>query len=150
MLAVLDLVDEDFRARVLCQGNLSKIEILQQHKQAIDNAEKSCIFGLASFSEGVDLPGSYCSHVVIAKIPFSVPDDPVSATLSELIEALGGNAFYEVMLPDAAIKMVQAAGRLLRTETDTGCVTILDRRLLTKSYGRILMNALPPFAREIR
>ncbi len=149
MLRVFDDIDEVFRERVLMQGELSKMEIISRHRDAVDRGEASCIFGLASFSEGVDLPGDYCRHVVIAKIPFSVPDDPVDATLSEWIEEKGGNSFYEVMLPNAAIKVVQAAGRLLRTETDKGTVTILDRRVVSKSYGKVILNSLPPFARDI-
>lgn len=149
MLRVFDDIDETFRERVLMQGELSKMEILSRHRAAVDRGEASCIFGLASFAEGVDLPGDYCRHVVIAKIPFSVPDDPVDATLSEWIEEKGGNSFYEVMLPNAAIRVVQAAGRLLRTETDEGTVTILDRRVVSKSYGKVILNSLPPFAREI-
>ncbi len=78
-----------------------------------------------------------------------MPDDPIDATLSEWIEDQGGNSFYDLMLPNAAIRVVQAAGRLLRTETDSGRVSILDRRLVTKSYGRLILNALPPFRREI-
>ncbi len=148
MLRVLDEVDEDFRKRVLVQGDLAKHEILTRHRKRIDDNESSCIFGLASFAEGVDLPGDYCRHVVIAKLPFSVPDDPVDATLSEWIESRGGNSFYDLMLPNAALRVVQAAGRLLRTETDSGSVSILDRRLLTKPYGKLLINALPPFRRE--
>jgi ATP-dependent DNA helicase DinG len=149
MLRVFDDIDEAFRERILMQGELSKMEILSRHRDAVDRGEPSCIFGLASFSEGVDLPGDYCRHVVIAKIPFSVPNDPVDATLSEWIEEKGGNSFYEVMLPNAAIRVVQAAGRLLRTETDEGTVTILDRRVVSKPYGKIILNSLPPFAREI-
>jgi len=149
MLRVYDDIDETFRERVLMQGELSKMEILSRHRDAVDRGEASCIFGLASFAEGVDLPGDYCRHVVIAKIPFSVPDDPVDATLSEWIEEKGGNSFYEVMLPNAAIRVVQAAGRLLRTETDEGTVTILDRRVVSKSYGKLILDSLPPFKREI-
>ena len=149
MLRVCDDMDAAFREQVLLQGDLTKMEILTQHRQRIDDGDSSCIFGLASFAEGVDLPGDYCRHVIIAKIPFSVPDDPVDATRSEWIEAGGGNAFYEVMLPGAALRVVQAAGRLLRTETDSGRVTILDRRIVTRSYGRVILDSLPPFAREI-
>jgi ATP-dependent DNA helicase DinG len=82
----------------------------------------SC-FGLASFAEGVDLPGDYCRHVVIAKLPFAVPDDPVDAALAEWLEAQGRNAFMEISVPDAALRLVQASGRLLRTESDHGRVT---------------------------
>ena len=149
MQAVIDGIDPQFAEIVLCQGTLSKAEIMSQHKQRIDQGNASCIFGLASFAEGIDLPGKYCSHVVLAKIPFSVPDDPVGATLGEWIESEGRNSFQEVMIPDAALKMVQACGRLLRNETDTGRVTILDRRLVSARYGPRLLDALPPFRREL-
>lgn len=149
MLRVYDDIDGDFRQQVLMQGDRSKIEMLRQHRARIDAGQQSCLFGLASFAEGVDLPGAYCSHVIIAKIPFAVPDDPVDATLSEWVEARGGNAFYQVMLPNAALRVVQAAGRLLRTESDSGTVTILDRRLVTRRYGQVILDALPPFRREI-
>jgi ATP-dependent DNA helicase DinG len=149
MLRVKDDIDPEFAEIILSQGTLSKAEIVSQHKKRVDEGQRSCIFGLASFAEGIDLPGAYCSHVVIAKIPFAVPVDPVGATLSEWIESEGGNSFEEIMIPDAALKMVQACGRLLRTETDIGRVTILDRRLVTQRYGRLLLDALPPFRREV-
>lgn len=149
MRRVTECVDPAFREQLLSQGTLSKAEIVSRHKGRVDAGEPSVIFGLASFAEGIDLPGNYCDHVVVVKIPFSVPDDPVGATLSEWIEARGGNAFQEIMIPDAALRMVQACGRLLRTETDTGTITILDRRLVTQRYGSLLLNALPPFRREI-
>ncbi len=103
------------------------------------------LFGLASFAEGVDLPGAYCEHVVIAKIPFAVPDDPVEAALAEWIEARGGNPFMEIAVPDASLRLIQACGRLLRTEQDRGVITLLDRRLVTQRYGKAILNALPPF-----
>lgn len=149
MLRVIDDIDRQFAEKVLSQGTLAKAEIMRQHKKRIDEGQSSCIFGLASFAEGIDLPGKYCTHVVVAKIPFSVPDDPVGATLSEWIESEGGNSFQEIMIPDAALKMVQACGRLLRTETDTGRITILDKRLMTQRYGAQLLDALPPFRREL-
>ncbi len=147
MLAVVDDIDPVFAVNVLAQGTLSKAEIVSQHKQRIDAGGVSCIFGLASFAEGIDLPGAYCSHVVIAKIPFAVPNDPVGATLSEWIEAAGGNSFEEVMIPDAALKLVQACGRLLRTESDQGRITITDKRLVQQRYGARLLQALPAFRR---
>ena len=149
MYRISDGLPGKFMERVLSQGTLSKAEIVSQHKSQVDKGLPSVIFGLASFAEGIDLPGTYCDHVVVVKIPFSVPDDPVGATLSEYIEANGGNSFQEIMIPDAALKMVQACGRLLRTETDTGVVTILDRRLVTQRYGNLLLDALPPFRRDI-
>jgi ATP-dependent DNA helicase DinG len=149
MLGVAARLEDEFSACVLRQGDLSRSEIVRTHKSRIDAGETSCIFGLASFAEGIDLPGNYCDHVVICKIPFAVPDDPIGATLAEWIEAAGGNSFEEIMIPDAALRMVQACGRLLRTETDTGTISILDRRLVTRRYGKKLQAALPPFRTEI-
>ncbi len=127
------------------QGDHSKQEMLSQHKKRIDDSDTSVLFGLASFAEGVDLPGDYCQHVIIAKLPFSVPDDPVEASLAEWIESRGGNAFMEISVPDASIKLVQSCGRLLRHEEDTGTITIMDKRLITKRYGKSLLNALPAY-----
>ena len=146
---VFEGLDRDWRKRVLIQGRLSRQETLQKHKKRIDDDEVSVLFGLASFAEGVDLPGDYCQHVVIAKIPFAVPDDPVEAALAEWIEARGGNPFMEITVPDASLRLIQACGRLLRNEQDRGQVSILDRRLVTQRYGKALLNALPPFRRQI-
>lgn len=136
-----------WQRRVVCQNDYSKQEVIRRHREAVDNDEQSVIFGLASFAEGVDLPGEYCSHVVIAKIPFSVPDQPVESALSEWIENRGGNPFMDISVPDASLRLVQASGRLLRTETDTGRITLLDKRIVSKRYGRALLDALPPFKR---
>jgi ATP-dependent DNA helicase DinG len=87
--------------------------------------------------------------VIIAKLPFAVPDDPLQAALAEWVESKGGNAFREITLPDAALRLIQACGRLLRHENDRGRVTILDRRLVSKSYGRQLLASLPPFKQII-
>lgn len=133
----------------LLQGEGPKSEILRKHKEAVKEGKGSTIFGLASFAEGVDLPGVYCSHVVIAKLPFSVPGTPVEEARSEFLEKNGMNPFMEITVPDASLKLVQAVGRLIRTEQDTGKVTILDRRLITKRYGAQLLNSLPPLRRTI-
>ncbi len=148
----MDLVCEQLPAEhldhVLVQGQWGNQEIVRRHKKAIDQGEGSAIFGLASFAEGMDFPGDYCRHVIIAKIPFAVPDDPVYSTLSEWLEQQGSNPFMDLMLPDASLRLHQACGRLIRTETDTGQVTILDRRLITKRYGKQLLADLPPFRRD--
>jgi ATP-dependent DNA helicase DinG len=134
---------------ILMQGDCSKQEILRRHREAIDEGRGSVIFGLASFAEGVDLPGDYCRHVVIAKIPFAVPDSPLEAALAEWVESSGRNAFMEISVPDAALRLVQASGRLLRTEEDVGRVTLMDRRIMTRRYGRAILDSLPPFKREL-
>lgn len=145
---VFDDLPREWQRRTLRQDDYSKQEILRRHREAIDEGQGSVIFGLASFAEGVDLPGAYCAHVLIAKLPFSVPDDPVDSALAEWLEAQGRNPFMEISVPDAALRLVQASGRLLRTESDTGRVTLLDRRVLTRRYGRAILDSLPPFTRQ--
>lgn len=149
MLQVHEALTSRLQKRVLMQGVSSKQALLQQHRKAIDAGKGSILFGLASFAEGVDLPGKYCVHVVIAKIPFAVPDDPIESAMAEWIGQQGGNAFMQMSVPDAAVKLVQACGRLLRTESDTGVVTLLDKRLLTKRYGQAILQALPPFKQSL-
>jgi ATP-dependent DNA helicase DinG len=149
MREVYDSVALELRDRVLLQDHFGKQELLRLHRERVDAGKGSVIFGLASFAEGIDLPGPYCTHVVIAKLPFAVPDDPVEAALAEWVEARGGNAFMEISVPDAALKLVQASGRLLRTEEDRGRITLLDRRVVTRQYGRRILDSLPPYRREV-
>jgi len=149
METVYESLPGTWRNRILMQGQQSRQQLLESHKTSVDSGGHSVLFGLASFAEGLDLPGDYCRHVVIAKLPFAVPDDPIEAALAEWIEAKGGNAFMQVTVPDAALKLVQACGRLLRTESDSGTITLLDRRIVTKRYGRAMLDSLPPFRRNI-
>ena len=142
-------LDPQWQEKILLQDDYSRQELLKQHRQRIDGGKVSILFGLASLAEGIDLPGHYCEHVIIAKIPFAVPDDPVEAALSEWIEGQGRNPFMEITVPDATIRLVQACGRLLRTEQDRGRITIMDRRLVTARYGQMIINSLPPFQRII-
>ena len=86
---------------------------------------------------------------MIAKLPFAVPDDPIAAAHSELLEAQGRDPFMEISVPDAAQKLVQASGRLLRTEEDEGRVTLLDTRLISRRYGRVILESLPAFSLEL-
>ncbi|MBY4676935.1 ATP-dependent DNA helicase DinG [Marinobacterium arenosum] len=148
MLTVLERMPESINNNVLAQGQLGKQEILSRHREKIDEGKSSIIFGLASFAEGVDLPGDYLTEVIITKLPFSVPDDPVDATMAEWIEARGGNAFAEWAVPMASMRLTQATGRLLRTEQDRGRIVLLDRRLISRRYGRQLLDALPPYRRN--
>jgi ATP-dependent DNA helicase DinG len=148
MRAVADLLDDDLRALVLIQGDLPRAAMLGQHRRRVDAGEASILFGLASFAEGVDLPGALCRHVFIAKIPFAPPVSPIDATKADWLKAHGRNPFVELAVPEAFQKLVQACGRLIRSETDTGTVTILDSRLLTKRYGRQMLAHLPPFRRR--
>ncbi|HJU49142.1 MAG TPA: helicase C-terminal domain-containing protein, partial [Pseudogulbenkiania sp.] len=147
MQEVAAAVPAGLRERLLIQGELPKSRLLEQHHDRLKQGEASVIFGLDSFSEGLDLPGESCVHVIIAKLPFAMPDDPVGRTLSRWIEKRGGNPFIEITVPEASIKLIQAVGRLIRTEQDYGRVTILDNRLLRQSYGKKLLASLPPFKR---
>ncbi|MDX1693567.1 MAG: ATP-dependent DNA helicase DinG [Ketobacteraceae bacterium] len=140
----LALLPADFAGRVFAQGEYGKAEIIRRHKERVDEGLPSIIFGLASFAEGIDLPGEYCDHVIIAKLPFSVPEEPVDATLAEWIKARGGNPFMQIAVPDAAIKLKQAVGRLIRTEFDAGVISVLDRRLTRRQYGKAIVKSLPP------
>src|SRR5690606_33279361 len=94
--ATRDTFLQNWYDQLLCQGFLPKAEIVRRHKERIDNGDGSIIFGLASFAEGIDLPGEYVTHVVIVKIPFAVPDDPIQAAISEWLESRGRNPFMEL------------------------------------------------------
>lgn len=147
MLDVAKGLPENFQKLLLIQGDRSKEILLSEHFARIKNSQPSVLFGLSSFAEGLDLPGNACNLLIIAKLPFAVPDDPVSETLADWITQKGGNSFMEMALPATSIKLIQAVGRLIRSETDTGMVVIMDTRLQTTHYGKLLRNSLPPFTR---
>lgn len=149
MQQVRDALAPEYPELIITQDDMAKGEVLRQHCSRVDEGRASVLFGVASFAEGIDLPGKYLHHVVITRLPFSVPDDPIEASLAEWVTQRGGNPFMEITVPDASIKLVQAVGRLLRTEQDTGRVTILDRRIIARRYGQLLLDALPPFRRII-
>jgi ATP-dependent DNA helicase DinG len=149
MQDVMQLLPAQWRDLILCQDDFQKSQLLKYHRQRIDSGEGSVIFGLSSFAEGVDLPGKYCSHVLIAKIPFAVPNDPIEMTLSEWIEQKGQNPFMTLAVPDAAFRLVQASGRLLRNENDSGKITLFDERIVNRRYGKAILDSMPPYKREI-
>lgn len=108
--------------------------------ESFKTTERAVLLGTRSFWEGVDVPGDALSVVVITKLPFEVPSDPIIAARSELYE----DSFHEYYLPEAILKFRQGFGRLIRTASDRGVVAILDRRVLTKQYGRMFLESLPP------
>ncbi len=132
------------------QGSKSRKEMLANHQFTISHKGTSVLFGTGSLSEGLDLPGKLLENVVITKIPFAVPTSPVEQALAEYIESKGGNPFMQISVPEANKKLIQSAGRLLRKEQDSGRVVILDRRVVTRRYGKALLDALPPFKRTIK
>lgn len=124
---------------VLKQGDLPKQQLLDQFKQDTN----SVLFATASFWEGVDVQGESLSCVIIVKLPFAVPDDPITEAKIKAIERSGGNAFIDYSVPEAVIRLKQGFGRLIRTRQDRGMVAILDPRIKTKGYGRRFLNSLP-------
>ncbi|MBB6599089.1 ATP-dependent DNA helicase DinG [Luteimonas sp. MC1825] len=149
MEKVAELLCDARRKQVLVQGMGNKSQTVADHVARIAAGKGSVLFGLNSFGEGLDLPGEACTTVVITQVPFSVPTDPQTATLGEWLESRGHNAFNLIAVPHALRTLTQFAGRLIRTSTDTGRVIILDSRLLTRRYGKRIIDALPPFERVI-
>jgi ATP-dependent DNA helicase DinG len=128
---------------LLVQGDGTRSDLLERFR-GLGNA---VLVGSQSFWEGVDVRGRALSLVVIDKLPFAPPDDPVLAARLEALAALGGNPFMDYQLPSAVITLKQGAGRLIRDEADRGLLMICDPRLLSKPYGRRIWQSLPPFRR---
>jgi ATP-dependent DNA helicase DinG len=147
MNKVAQVLRDDHKLEIMVQGELSRQQIIEKHKKRCDNDQISIIFGTQSFSEGLDLPGDYLNNLIITKLPFSVPTSPVEQAQAEYVTAKGGNPFMTLSVPDTSKKLVQACGRLLRNEKDEGIITLLDKRVVTKRYGKQLLDSLPPFER---
>jgi ATP-dependent DNA helicase DinG len=145
MQMVADMIEKKLDCSLFIQGEYPKKTILEKHINLRKNGEGSVIFGLDSFAEGVDLKGDNLTHVVIVKLRFSVPTSPIDKTLSDYLQSQNRNPFMEISLPDASLRLIQACGRLIRTETDTGKITIFDNRLVSKFYGKQLLAALPNY-----
>lgn len=130
---------------VLVQDRRPVQELVAQHREAIDAGRRSILMGLDSMAEGLDLPGKYCGHVVITRLPFAVPSDPVEAARRDHLGAK--RWFNEAYLADMLTMLIQACGRLIRREDDHGIITVLDKRLTTKEYAKTALAALPNFSK---
>ena len=126
---------------LLCQGDDGTAQLVRQFAED----EPTCLFGTLSLWQGVDVPGNSLQLVVIDRIPFPRPDDPLASARQRAVAARGGNGFMTVAASQAALLLAQGAGRLLRTMTDRGVVAVLDPRLMTARYGDFLRASLPPF-----
>ena len=135
----------DQRWPLIVHGEETRDALLTRFRES----GQAILLGTASFWEGVDVPGSALRGLVIAKLPFRVPTDPITAAQCEAIVARGGDPFAEYMLPHASLRLKQGFGRLIRTGTDRGVVVIGDSRIVTKHYGRGLLAALPEARRVI-
>lgn len=133
---------------ILVQGEGSKQQLMERFRQGSSMGDAGCVLvASASFWEGFDAPGDALQLVVIDKLPFPPPHDPLMQARSRRIEVQGGQAFQELFVPEAAVALKQGAGRLIRRETDRGILVIGDTRLLHMSYGRRLLASLPPMRR---
>ena len=148
----LRLMATELRARgferrwpLLVHGEEPRDQLLARFRES----GRGVLLGTASFWEGVDVPGDALRGLVITKLPFRVPTEPVTAAQCEAIEARGGDSFAEFMLPHASLRLKQGFGRLIRTGSDRGVVVIADPRIATKGYGRGLLEGLPPASRRI-
>lgn len=125
--------------RVMKQGDDDSSKLLEAFK----NEKESVLFATDSFWQGVDVPGESLSQVIIVKLPFTVPNDPVFVARSEMIEKRGGNSFMDLSIPEAIIKYRQGIGRLIRRSDDRGAVVVLDRRIYEKRYGSFFIAGMP-------
>ncbi len=145
MRAIRDALHGRVPGPLLIQGEAPKHVLLARFR----DSGAAVLVATMSFWEGVDVPGSALRLVVLDKIPFAVPSDPVVAARCTRIEADGGNPFTQYSVPSAAITLKQGFGRLIRTKKDAGIVALLDKRAVRKGYGKSLLASLPP-ARRVR
>lgn len=139
MTALYELVSSRVNYPCFVQGSMSKAGLLERFRETAN----AVLFATASFWQGVDVQGDQLSCVIIDKLPFAVPSDPVVAARSRFIDENGGRSFFDYSVPQAVISLKQGIGRLIRSRTDRGVIAILDPRLKTKGYGRDFLQSLP-------
>ena len=139
MNALYELVSMRVNYPCLVQGSMSKAGLLDRFR----NTSNAVLFATSSFWQGVDVRGEQLSCVIIDKLPFAVPSDPIVAARTKFIDDNGGKSFFDYSVPQAVITLKQGIGRLIRSKTDRGVIALLDTRLRTKSYGRDFLNSLP-------
>jgi len=143
-----ELLEAQVRPEVLVQGELPKRVLMDRFREGASAGRAGCVLvASASFWEGFDAPGDALQLVVIDKLPFPPPNDPLVEARSQRLEAQGRSSFSDYSLPEAAVALKQGAGRLIRRETDSGVLAICDTRLVAMGYGRRLLAALPPMRR---
>jgi ATP-dependent DNA helicase DinG len=143
---VFERVRTRVRYPLLIQGSMPRTELLDRFR----STPHAVLFGTSSFWQGVDVQGEQLSAVLIDRLPFAVPSDPVTAARIRQINEEGGNAFTEYQVPQAVITLKQGFGRLIRSETDRGILVMLDHRLIRMPYGRVFLESLPPYHKTNR
>jgi len=150
MRQAVDAMPTAMRPVVLVQNTLPRQQLLARHRERVAQGLPSIIFGMQSFGEGLDLPGSLCESLFITKLPFAPPDDPVGEARAEWLRGAGRDPFSELVVPATAIRLAQWVGRAIRTEDDQAHVYCYDKRLVRTGYGQRLLAGLPPFALQRR
>lgn len=146
MNAVYEGVEEDLQAAgitALRQGGESRVLLLERFKKDIG----SVLFATDSFWEGVDAPGKTLEHLLMFRLPFRVPDDPVLQARSQRVEENGGRSFFDISIPQAVMRFKQGFGRVMRKKSDCGVIVILDNRVVTKNYGTLFIKSIPATSR---
>jgi ATP-dependent DNA helicase DinG len=141
MREVFERVRHRLRYPMLIQGSMPRTEMLERFR----NTPHAVLFGTSSFWQGVDVQGEQLSAVVIDRLPFAVPSDPVIAARIRQINEEGGNAFMDYQVPQAVLALKQGFGRLIRSVTDRGVLAILDHRMMRKHYGKTFLESLPRY-----
>ncbi len=141
MHEIFKRLESELEYPLLLQGTAPKNALLDEFRLT----PNAVLFATASFWQGVDVQGEQLSCVIIDRLPFAVPTDPVVAARVKAIDADGGNAFFQYQVPSAVITLKQGFGRLIRSLHDRGLLCLLDNRVLKKQYGRVFLESLPPY-----